>query len=618
MNQNMTLQHRENYSKLYMTSLSIIGWIIIIASLFRLEEPRDFLVFFLLIGFLAVCEYYPMPVYKGFTSIVFPFVYVLYILFGLSNTIIVFAGVVLVVNIVQRRPFRTICFNPAQYIISLIIAEKTVAFMELSFLQQSTILSHITEYFLLLTLFYFFNNVFVDLVLLIRPQPYRFSIWKQKTLTELSSGLVALVYGSLLFLLGSQNRGDIDVFSYFFFFSPLVGLSLLSSVIVRLKNEKKRLDALFSITSELNRMLPAKEWLATLKDSINDFIKVEASILWIKEDGIWKKRMEDGPITKNFTLTQAELHSYEHIKNPLIFNDRRKTAEKAGDCFSSDIKAIVYTPLVIENETVGMFVVGRSRVRSFEENDIRSIATLANQLAAVIKTRMLFTEKEKRILLEERNRIARDIHDGVAQTMAGAVMKLETAQRKYRKHPEEAMNLVNDSVNKLRSCLKEVRESIYALRPYPTERVGLIPAITRKIESIKGEFPEDIQFEIRGEEIQLSSMVEKVLFDTCSESLQNCIKHATATRIDILLSFQTEHILLKVKDNGKGFSLFQAMIKAQNQPHFGILQMNDASDKINASLQIDSKEGSGTEITLTVPKMGLEGGFIDDQAHVSG
>ena len=109
-----------------------------------------------------------------------------------------------------------------------------------------------------------------------------------------------------------------------------------------------------------------------------------------------------------------------------------------------------------------------------------------------------------------------------------------------------------------------------------------------------------------------------MLFDTCSESLQNCIKHTNATNIDILLSFQTEHILLKVKDNGKGFSLFQAMIKAQNQPHFGILQMNDASDKINASLQIDSKEGSGTEITLTVPKMGLEGGFIDDQAHVSG
>ncbi|QOR66458.1 GAF domain-containing sensor histidine kinase [Cytobacillus suaedae] len=616
--QKMTLQNREKLSKLYMTAVSIVGWLIIITSLFTFEKPRDILVFILLTVFLAVCEYYPMPVWKGFSSIVFPFVYVLYILFGLSNTIVVFALAVLVVNIAQRRPLRTISFNPAQFVLSFLIAERIVYYMQIPFLQQTTITSHIAEYFLLLSLFYLFNNIFVDIVLLVRPQPYPFSVWKQKTLMELNSATISLVYGSLLFFLGSQNRGEIDVASYFFFFSPLVGLSLLSSVIVRLKNEKKRLDALFSITSELNRLLPTKEWAAVLKNSIHDFIKVEGSVLWVKEDGMWKRRMEDGPVSKEHTPSAELLYIYENMKKPSIYNDRRKADGRIGECFTSEIKAIVYSPLVIENETVGMFVLGRSRVKSFEENDIRSIATLSNQLAAVIKTRMLFNEKEKRILLEERNRIARDIHDGVAQTMAGAVMKLETSQRKFTKHPDEAIKLVGDSVSKLRSCLKEVRESIYALRPYPTERVGLITAITKRIESIKTEFQQEIQFEIRGEEVQLSSMVEKVLFDTCNESLQNCIKHAEATKIDILLSYQTEHILLKIKDNGKGFSLFQAMIKAQDQPHFGILQMNDASDKINATLQIDSKEGAGTEVTITVPKMGLEGGYIHDQASVSG
>ncbi|GAE44863.1 hypothetical protein JCM21738_1612 [Mesobacillus boroniphilus JCM 21738] len=60
------------------------------------------------------------------------------------------------------------------------------------------------------------------------------------------------------------------------------------------------------------------------------------------------------------------------------------------------------------------------------------------------------------------------------------------------------------------------------------------------------------------------------------------------------------------------------MLKARNQPHFGILQMNDAAEKINASLQIDSKEGSGTEVSITVPRMGIEGETTNDQAHASG
>jgi signal transduction histidine kinase len=273
---------------------------------------------------------------------------------------------------------------------------------------------------------------------------------------------------------------------------------------------------------------------------------------------------------------------------------------------------------VIENETVGMFIIGRSRTKSFEDDDIQSIATLANQLAVILKTKMLFSEKEKRIVLEERNRIARDIHDGLAQTLAGAVMKLETAGKKVRKSPNETVRLVDDSVWRLRQSLKEVRESIYALRPYPTERIGLITAINNRIDSIKKEHGQSVHLEVRGNETNLSPMAEKVLFDTFKESMQNAIKHSGADRIDVLISFQTKHILLKVKDNGKGFSLYQAMLKARNKPHFGILQMNDAADTVNAALQIDSHEGEGTEITITVPKMGFEGGNEIDQANAGG
>lgn len=618
MNQDLLIK-RENCSKVYLTAISLIGWSIIFYSFTNLEPINQPVVFALLLLFLFVSEYYPMPVWRGYTAITFPLIYMIDLLYGFYYTALVYGIAVLAVNLLHRRPLRIVLFNPAQLVVSFYVA---VSFIRLihpfldNFLLTPAI-QGIAEYILLLGIFFIINNFIVDIVLMIRPQAYTLKMWKQKTFTELNSAAISMIYGITLYIVGSQNRGEIDAFSYFFFFSPLVGISLLAAMIGRLKREKQRLKLLFSITTDLNRMLPAQEWPSGLRERFNEFIRVDGSLLWIKKAGEWELFYKDGR-TFDCNLKPQDFLRFEEMKEPITYEDRQKEGGIASSCFDPDLKAIVYMPLVVEDETVGMFVCARSRTKSFEDDDVQLIATLANQLAVIIKTRMLFSEKEKRIVLEERNRIARDIHDGVAQTLAGAVMKLETAGKKFKKNPVETIKLIDESVMGLRKSLKEVRESIYALRPYPTDRASLTEAILSKIKKVQKEYQEHIEFEIRGEEVPLSPMTEKVLFDTFQESLHNAVKHSEASKIEILLSYQSQHILLKIKDDGIGFSLFQAMLKARNQPHFGILQMNDAAEKINASLQIDSKEGAGTEVTITVPKMGFEGGDIDDQAYVSG
>ncbi|MGM0904516.1 MAG: GAF domain-containing sensor histidine kinase [Bacillota bacterium] len=613
------LNRREKYSKILLLAVSLVGWGILLGLLTDMYLPHEPMILLLLAFFLFLSEYFPMPVWRGFTSISFPLLYVLYILYGISYSLVIFAMAVLVVNLIQRRPIRIVFFNPAQLIVSFFMAHAFFFYMSpiVKSFADSDIMFGLVEYSTLLALFLFFNNLIVDMVLFIRPQPYPFHVWLQKTITEGLSGLVSLLYGFLLYFIG-KDRGEIDTFSYFFFFSPLVGLALLSSVIVRLRKERKRLKALFTITNELNQMLPTQKWLGKLKESFQDFMNVEALLLWVKEGGDWQLAIKDGRIRQDAETTSQILSAFDEVKSPLIYDNRKKGFGIAGSLFEKDIKSAVYSPLVIDNETVGMFFAGRSRTRSFEDDDIRSIATLSNQLAVILKTKMLFTEKEKRIVLEERNRIAREIHDGLAQTLAGAVMKLDTAGKKIAKQPEVTSRLVEESISGLRESLKEVRASIYALRPYPTERTGLKNAIANKIESVRKEHGKYIHLEVRGHEEDLSPMAEKVLFDTFKESIQNAIKHSNAEKLEVLLSYQSEQILLKIKDNGIGFSLFQAILKARTQPHFGILQMNDAADTINASLQIDSHEGVGTEVTIIVPKMGFEGGNEIDQANAGG
>ncbi|MCA0988645.1 sensor histidine kinase [Guptibacillus algicola] len=616
MGQPSHLQKKEKYAKWFMYVVSIVGLGALGWMTFQLTSPNNWWVFLLLAFFIVVTEYFPIAIWKGFTSLSFPLLYTLFINEGLPIAVVTYALCIVLVNMIQRRPLRIIFFNPSQLIISLIGASVLARLFQEQIMQIEL---YSFGYILVLTLFfYMINNLLVDLVLLIRPQPYTFNLWRKKFTSETISALISIAYIGIMFYIGNQNRGVIDVFSYFFFFSPLVGLALLSSIIVRLQAERNRMTALFDISTELNKWLPTKDWVHSIKPSLNKFIDVDASVLWVKEEGEWIVRFENGQVQNDRPLSNQEIADFESFQDIVVYQNKKNESGLIPSCFNKALNAFVFAPIILEGKSLGMFAVARSRTKSFRQEDIQSVATLANQLAVAIKTRMLIFEQEKRTVLEERNRIARDIHDGVAQSLAGAVMKLETAHRKFYQKPAEANGIILDSLDKLRFSLKDIRESIYALRPYETERVGLKQAIIKRIDVVKRDFGLDIRFEERGKQISLSPMVEKVMFDTFQESVQNTIKHAGATTISVLLSYQKEHVLLKVTDDGVGFSLLDAMIKAKKDPHFGILSMNEQAEKIEASLQIDSKEREGTEITLTIPKLGLEGGMDHDQRLVSG
>ena len=115
------------------------------------------------------------------------------------------------------------------------------------------------------------------------------------------------------------------------------------------------------------------------------------------------------------------------------------------------------------------------------------------------------------MILEERNRIAREIHDGIAQTLAGVIFQLESAQKKYRDNPIDMQQVVEKSIKDLRRSLGEVRYSIYALKPYPTQQLGLKQAIASKIKSLKQEYELDITYHERGH-VRALSFQKKGLF----------------------------------------------------------------------------------------------------------
>jgi signal transduction histidine kinase len=598
-------------SQIYMAGISFIGFILLVFNILSLERMSFSLPLILLIFFLAICEYYPMPMPKGQTTLTFPIIYMIYVVFGIECVIILYALTVFAVNISHRRPTRILFFNPAQLIISFYLAHIFyVLFMEkLMQSNLSALMLGLSGFFMMISLFYLFNNLIVDIVLWLRPESYPLKLWWGKTQGETTSFLIAFVYGCLIHYLGSQNRGEVDSFSYFFFFSPLVGLSLLSSIIARLNIEKNRIKALFDFSSDLNTSLPTKNWEMLINNILKVSMCYEDCILLIRnEQAQWEVTVLNGELVTS-ALSNEAFYEIEGLEKILIFDNKEIHKGPLSNYFRSAIRSAIYAPLVFEKETIGCFIVTKARTKSFTVEDTRSIATIANQLAGFFKTKQLVSERERRILLEERNRIAHDIHDGIAQSLAGAVMKLDTSLKKLDANPNEAKQLISESNRSLRESLKDVRDSIYALRPYPTEQLGFHTAIEKKIKELKKDpsLTLDIQVQVRGKRGPISPMTEKIMFGVFQESVQNCIKHANAAHLHILVSYKQDHIILKMTDDGVGFSLYHAMIKAMNEPHYGILQMNEAAEKIGAALQIESKPNEGTEVVLTVPKLGLEG-----------
>ncbi|MCS0653306.1 GAF domain-containing sensor histidine kinase [Cytobacillus firmus] len=605
-----SITRRERIASFYIYSISFLGVIAVIFSIFKSEMPSEPITLLLLAVFMGITEYFPIRIGRGGVTLSLTLIYPMSWEFGIHITVVACVCAMVFTHTLRRLPMQRTLFNCTQFAFSIILAEwvsnKCISFfteMNLPVLYEELIS------FLIFTIFFcLINTLLYDFLMVLLPQPYSMEQWYKKNILLLLSGSFCLIYASLIYILEHRYRGELDGVTVLFFFFPLVAICILSSFIRQIRIEKERLYNLFSVTTELSHGLSARN-LQKMKQSLQGFLGIQAYALWTKEEGDWMLLLKDGKVHSN--RSSSSNPNFEEILETFVAADWKTGMAPGDEIFEDVIRSLVYLPLKVNHELVGMFVAGKSRGASFIPEDIQSLSTFANQLGSLLKTRSLVSEQEKRMILEERNRLAREIHDGIAQVLAGVIFQLESSLRQSADQSGNMEQAVDKSIKKLRNSLGEVRYSIYALKPYPTQRLGLKQAIANKIQSIKQDYDLEIKYHERGRSRTLSFTKERVIFDTLQESLQNIVKHAKAGEVDILLSYQREHVLLKVKDNGVGFSLFESMIKTKHEPHYGILNMNEQAEQLGATLQIDSSIGKGTEITLLIPDLETKEGYHD-------
>jgi signal transduction histidine kinase len=202
-------------------------------------------------------------------------------------------------------------------------------------------------------------------------------------------------------------------------------------------------------------------------------------------------------------------------------------------------------------------------------------------------------------VLEERNRMAREIHDTLAQEFAGILLHLEAVNSLDAS--ENASEYLARARELAKSGLEDTRRMLLGLRPKSLEGADLSNALNQLAERFSRDCGINCTFSASGRWHELSEEIENELYRVAQEALCNVRKHSRAASVSILLSYRSGGVVLAIKDNGQGFAMKQPEPGAHG---FGLPAMCERANRLGGRMDINSGQGSGTEIRMSVPLPG--------------
>jgi len=215
----------------------------------------------------------------------------------------------------------------------------------------------------------------------------------------------------------------------------------------------------------------------------------------------------------------------------------------------------------------------------------------------LFRLRVRGMQAQFRAVLAERTRIAREIHDNLAQEMAGLSVQLEVVARTMPAGADAAISSLDRARWQVRHGIAEARRYVWELRSPALENNDLPTALTETARRLTHDTPIQAQVEVNGTFRPLAQLVEGNLLRIGQEAINNAVKHAQAQRILVNLVFDTKRVQLIVRDDGRGFN-HQAN---GSDGHFGLIGMKERAEQMGGTLSIESTDGSGTEVVADVP-----------------
>ncbi|AGY75111.2 MULTISPECIES: sensor histidine kinase [Clostridium] len=202
----------------------------------------------------------------------------------------------------------------------------------------------------------------------------------------------------------------------------------------------------------------------------------------------------------------------------------------------------------------------------------------------------------------ERKRIARDIHDGPAQHMANAVMKVDICKMVIEKNLEEGLKELEDLKESVKVALKEVRSIIFDLRPMSLDDLGLSQTIDQTANAIFKESNIDVKIKMKPIKMEIEPIIQVAVYRIVQEIFNNIRKHSKAKHANVRMDFGTKYLMLIINDDGVGFNVEETLKRVKTKgASYGLIGILDRVKQLQGEIEIKSSEKVGTTYTVKLP-----------------
>jgi two-component system NarL family sensor kinase len=375
-----------------------------------------------------------------------------------------------------------------------------------------------------------------------------------------------------------------------------------------LQRRNRELAILNHIAEALNRSTDLREILSNTLAQVTELFDMQTGWVWLfREDGeeVYLAAAQNLPsgLLSHPDLMEGSCYCLDTYRagdlagaanvNVITCSRLNKLAEGTGG-----LRYHASIPLYALGKKLGVFNVASPGWQQLSPEDLRVLYTVGDLLSMAVERARLFARSSELGALEERNRLAREIHDTLAQGLAGITLQLETAEALLESGvPAEAVRAsVEQALSSARQNLEDARRSVLDLRAAPLEGRSLPEALTRLVSDFNQRGDLQVEHRLEGANQPLPSRVEAGLYRVAQEALENVAQHAGARHAALHLSITPEQVVLEITDDGRGFE------PGQIPPgRFGLAGINERVRLLGGSLELKSSPGSGTVVRATVP-----------------
>ncbi len=387
--------------------------------------------------------------------------------------------------------------------------------------------------------------------------------------------------------------------------------------------QRTRLTALHDMAQCLGSPLRMEEVLMQGAERVKTVLDVDAAHIHLVGNEGQNLKLETAVGTPgSFLAEEATIGVGECLcglvassVQPVVVTDLRSDARATRvACKRHGYCSVASVPLRSHDRALGILTVNSRARREFTPADLEMLTTLGNQLGAAIENAQFYADMERRVqelsrqvehlvVVQERERISREIHDGLAQALALLNMRVSVTQSLLvAGQTEQARKELAEAAQVIDVANRDVREAITALRLTSPKGAAFTPTLKEFVLDfgLRNNIETDFQAMDGARAIVLAPITEVQLMRIIQESLTNVRKHARAQHANVALTRRGARLLVSIEDDGQGFDM-DAMLTGQNKKNFGLTTMSERASSIGGMLDVQTHIGGGTRIMVSVP-----------------